>query len=248
MRAVLLCPTTLNGFQRDVVAALWANPRHEVVGCLIDPRPPLSFRRRLARNARRGRGGFMVVMAVRRLRSRRHDAHSPTVSVTDAPCVEYAPGQPLPTALDEWRPDVLVLVGGYGIIKEPLLSAAPGGVIAYHHGDMRRYRGQPPGFWEVRNGERIVGVTVQRLVAELDAGEAILERHLPIAPGTSVGQLTAQMFAGSSRMMSEALDALQDPEREPIVIDAYGPLYTLPNLRQWLVCQARVARRRLARG
>lgn len=38
-------------------------------------------------------------------------------------------------------------------------------MLSYHHGDMRRYRGQPPGFWELYNGEREIGVTVQRLAA-----------------------------------------------------------------------------------
>ena len=36
-----------------------------------------------------------------------------------------------------------VLLGGFGIVKEPLLSLASQGILSYHHGNMRKYRGQP---------------------------------------------------------------------------------------------------------
>ena len=60
-------------------------------------------------------------------------------------------------AIARRTPDVLLRIGGFGIVKEPLLSLCRAGVLSYHHGDMRRYRGQPPAFWELYHGERSIG-------------------------------------------------------------------------------------------
>jgi hypothetical protein len=43
--------------------------------------------------------------------------------------------------------DVLLFISGFGIIKELLLNSKPLGILSYHHGDVRRYRGQPSAFW-----------------------------------------------------------------------------------------------------
>jgi hypothetical protein len=249
MKILLLCPPTLTAFQRDVLGRIRANARHEVVGCLIDPRPAAPLRERLLRNIRRGRGGYVLIMVLRLIRSRHAPPNPPTPRfLADVSCVEHVPDDDLPAAVQDWRPDVVLLIGGYGIIRGPLLTAAPHGVLSYHHGDLRRYRGQPPGFWEIYNGERTVGITVQRLSPELDAGEPIVEKQLAIIPGERVAHLTRRMFEESANMMSDALDVLTDPARIPVSIESYGRLYTLPNLRQWLTCEWRAIFRRSRRS
>jgi len=56
-----------------------------------------------------------------------------------------------------------------------VLSAPTYGVVA-HHGDVRAYRGGPPGFWEYVNREPTATVTVQRYTEQLDGGELLAER------------------------------------------------------------------------
>ena len=45
------------------------------------------------------------------------------------------------------RADVGVLFG-FGFVVGPVLDAFEHGVLSFHHGDLREYRGQPMGFWE----------------------------------------------------------------------------------------------------
>ena len=47
-------------------------------------------------------------------------------------------------------------------------------------------------------------------------------------------------------MMIEAVRRLQEASFRAETITSFGQLYTLPNLRQWLVFHARVGRRLLA--
>lgn len=143
-----------------------------------------------------------------------------------------------------WQPDVMVMLGGFGIVKEPLLSLAPQGILSYHHGNMRKYRGQPVGFWELYNGESEMGVTVQRLAAGIDKGTPIVEKVIPIEKDDDVNSLCRRAMTCSTDMMCEALRCLGDAAFVPDQIQQYGPVYTLPNLRQYLRLQFKLLFRR----
>ena len=140
--------------------------------------------------------------------------------------------------ISENRIDVLCLIGGFGIIKRPLLEIANYGVLSYHHGDMRFYRGMPPAFWELYNGEIRMGVTVQRLSAGLDKGMPIIEMSVPIRMDDTLRSLRNRMFSMSTGMMSKAIGLLKTGEFQ--YFKEYGPLYTLPSLRQWIVLNIKV--------
>jgi hypothetical protein len=68
-----------------------------------------------------------------------------------------------------------ILRFGFGIVRGKVLQAAREGVWSFHHGDETRYRGGPPGFWEIAEGSAITGAVLQRLTERLDAG-VILRR------------------------------------------------------------------------
>jgi folate-dependent phosphoribosylglycinamide formyltransferase PurN len=248
---VVLCSQSLDDFQRAVVDTLLsAKTTHRIVGCVIDSRPIPSPWRRALTNLSRGRGGYVLIMAVNRLR-RRRAAATTTAAVFEklrVPIVwtKDPYGEETIQAIRHLRPEVLLLIGGFGIIKTPLLNLAPQGVLSYHHGDMRKYRGQPPAFWELYNGEQRIGVTVQRLNACIDCGEPIVERSFPIRRNDTLGSLSKRIFAGSTDMMKDAVQRLEDSSGRAEGLTRVGRLFTLPNLRQWLVFQARVGQRVLA--
>ena len=138
------------------------------------------------------------------------------------------------------QPEAMVMLGGFGIVKEPLLSLAPCGILSYHHGDMRKYRGQPVGFWELFNGEHEMGVTVQRLAAGIDKGTPIVEKTIPIKKDDRQSTLCDRALRESTDMMHCALQRVSSPQFKPQKIDSYGPVYTLPNLRQYIELQIKL--------
>jgi len=62
---------------------------------------------------------------------------------------------------------------GFRILKGQALKLAKYGVWSYHHGDNLQYRGGPPSFWEVMNGDPATGAILQILTDELDNGHVI---------------------------------------------------------------------------
>ena len=103
--------------------------------------------------------------------------------VTDAPVKALASGRHVPMiqperlkpaevadALRAWQPD-LGVVAAYGrIIPEHLLSIPRLGMINVHASLLPRYRGAAPVHRAVIDGDRETGVTIMRVVKELDAG------------------------------------------------------------------------------
>lgn len=244
MKIAILCGTALDAFQQKVLQPIMDDPTIEIVGALVDCRPRPSLKKRFLKNLKRGRGGYMMVMLFKSRMAKKKPSTDARAffSSHGIPCIEtQAPyAEEVACKLKSLLPEALVMLGGFGIVKEPLLSLAPQGILSYHHGNMRRYRGQPVGFWELYHGEKVMGVTVQRLAAGLDRGSSIVEMTVPIEKGDSVATLRSRALDSSTGMMHEALRLIQQPDFKPAVIDHYGPLFTLPNLRQYLTLQIKL--------
>ena len=63
-----------------------------------------------------------------------------------------------------------ILRFGFNIIRGEILKVARFGVWSFHHGDEEKYRGGPPGFWEIYKGDNVTGAILQRLTDRLDGG------------------------------------------------------------------------------
>ncbi len=74
------------------------------------------------------------------------------------------------------NPD-FILKFGFGIIRGGILKCTPLGVWSFHHGDEQKYRGVPPGFWEIYYKDHRTGSILQRLTEKLDSG-VILRKGL----------------------------------------------------------------------
>lgn len=244
MRIAILCSTGLDTFQQKVLQPIMEDSTIEIVGSLIDCRPRPSLKKRFIKNLKRGRGGYMIVMLIKRYFEKKNpatDAHS-FFSSCGIHCIDTQNpySEEVANKLENLQPEALVMLGGFGIVKEPLLSLAPQGILSYHHGNMRKYRGQPVGFWELYNGEKEMGVTVQRLAKGIDKGMPIVEKTIHIEKRDSVGILRERAFDNSINMMHEALIKIQNPGFKPDEISQYGTIYTIPNLRQYLVLQLKL--------
>ncbi|MFH0894549.1 MAG: formyltransferase family protein [Bacteroidota bacterium] len=143
------------------------------------------------------------------------------------------------------KPDVLILINGFGIIKKDMLSIAPLGILSYHHGDMRKYRGMPPAFWELYNNEKEIGVTVQKLEPGLDCGIPMDEMKFRIRKTESLKSLQKRIYRESTDMMHRSLINISNPDFKITRIESFGKVYTLPNFRQWLVLQVKVLLRKI---
>lgn len=144
--------------------------------------------------------------------------------------------------LRSYEPD-LGFHWGFGWIKEPILSLPRNGVIGCHHGDLTAYRGGLSCFWELYNGEKRVGVTVQRLAPRLDTGDIIMQRFFDIKETDTLRSLHHRVVSETVDMGIESVLLMKDPSFVPAKPSRIGKFYSFPNLRQWIKFQLIMTKR-----
>jgi hypothetical protein len=132
------------------------------------------------------------------------------------------------------RLDVLFRFG-FRIVRGEILTAARCGVWSFHHGDNRAYRGAPPGFWEMHEGNPVTGSILQVLTDTLDGGRVLYRSwsatnfdslYLSLNPlYWKTAEFALRRLRDLHRLGWERLQALAD-DREA---DRYDkPLYRTP--------------------
>jgi methionyl-tRNA formyltransferase len=114
----------------------------------------------------------------------------------------------------EFRPDIGV-VAAYGrILPDALLGVPRLGMINVHASLLPKYRGAAPVHRAVIAGDEITGVTIMRVVAQLDAGPMLASATRPIAPDeTSVDVERGLADSGAGLL----LDVVDRMARGPVV-------------------------------
>lgn len=110
--------------------------------------------------------------------------------------------------LDELRkrkPDLGIVVS-YGVILKPELIALPKhGMINAHASLLPLYRGAAPVQRAIRDGQAETGVTVMRIVEQLDAGDVLLAKATKIEARENAGQLRERLAELSGEALLEAI-------------------------------------------
>jgi hypothetical protein len=74
----------------------------------------------------------------------------------------------------------LGLVYGGPILRPELFSIPSLGTLGIHHGKVPHYRGKKTTFWAMYNGEPDVGVIIQKIGSNLDAGDIVMQADLSV--------------------------------------------------------------------
>lgn len=132
---------------------------------------------------------------------------------------------------------------GNRVIQGSTFSIPRLGMVNLHHGRMPDYRGGPPGFWEVYNAERAMGVSVHRIDAELDHGELLGVAEVPIVHGDGPREVMARAYAVDFRLMREVVAAIANGVSEEVAVDfEQGRVRTVPSRGQIRQLQTRLGR------
>ena len=159
------------------------------------------------------------VIAVVSQPDRARDRHGRTVptpvkrAVTaDVPVLqpERLKEPPFHDAIRALQPD-LGVVAAYGkILPEWLLALPRLGMVNVHASLLPRYRGAAPIQRAVMAGEPATGVTIMRIVKELDAGPMLARVVRPIAADATSGDVARDLAAAGGELLVHVVDALAE--------------------------------------
>ncbi len=108
-------------------------------------------------------------------------------------------------ALAELHPDLVVTVAYGRIIPAELLALPPRGCINLHPSLLPKYRGASPIQHAIGNGDAETGVTIMYQTAELDAGDIILQRRVPIESSDTAQLLEQRLATIGAEVLVEAI-------------------------------------------
>jgi len=103
------------------------------------------------------------------------------------------------------RPD-LVVVAAYGrLLPQAALDVPRHGCINVHASLLPRWRGADPITRAILAGDAESGVTIMQMVLEMDAGDMLLERAIPIAPDDTGDSLERKLATLGASALVEAI-------------------------------------------
>ncbi len=110
--------------------------------------------------------------------------------------------------LEELRPDVIVVAAFGKLLGRRVLRVPSLGCINIHASLLPLHRGASPPVWSILSGDAKAGVTIQRMVLTLDAGDVLAQRATPIDPDETGGELTSRLSVMGGELLVELLEAL----------------------------------------
>lgn len=141
-----------------------------------------------------------------------------------------------------------ILRFAFGIVRGDILDSAAFGIWSFHHDDEALYRGGPPCFWEIYNGDPVTGVMLQRLTERLDAGVVLHKGHVRTVASSYAKNSDAAHFAGAAfpaKICNDILAGVREHvDAAPAASNA--PIHHNPTNRQMLRFLARLGRNYVA--
>lgn len=114
-------------------------------------------------------------------------------------------GRELLPIIQQYQPDLGVLAAFGKMVPDEAINAIPCGIINIHPSLLPKYRGTTPIESPLLNGDTETGVSVMRLVKEMDAGPILAQATVPIFPETTKQILYDELSTLGAKLISDVL-------------------------------------------
>lgn len=112
--------------------------------------------------------------------------------------------------LEALRPDIAVVMAYGQIIGKAVRKVPKWAIINLHASILPKYRGASCIQSAIRDGETETGITIMHVIRELDAGDIICKKVIPIAANETGGELHDRLADIGPAALSDALKILSE--------------------------------------
>ena len=124
------------------------------------------------------------------------------------------------TDINAFGCDYAICVAYGKIFPEELINIFPRGVLNVHYSLLPKYRGATPLETALLNGENETGVTIQKMVKELDAGDILAQEATPIGNDETARELRPRLIELGANLLVKTLPSYLQGAITPVVQDA----------------------------
>jgi methionyl-tRNA formyltransferase len=164
--------------------ALLSSP-HQVVGCVTQPDKP------------QGRGMKMAVSPIKQISMEANIPIIQPLTLKDESAV---------AVLKVFDADMFVVVAYGRLLTQEILDIPKKFCVNVHGSLLPKYRGAAPVNWAILNGDKTTGVTIQKMVLTLDAGDILAQEQIHIPVKENAAQLRERMAHIGAKLLLRALD------------------------------------------
>lgn len=108
----------------------------------------------------------------------------------------------------------------YGkIFPEELINAFRGGVLNVHYSLLPRHRGATPLEAALLAGDQMTGVTIQKMVKALDAGDIVAQTEIPVEVSDTARELRPKLINLGATLLTKTLPGYIAGEISPVAQD-----------------------------
>jgi methionyl-tRNA formyltransferase len=120
----------------------------------------------------------------------------PVVLVEKASCAQV-----LTEAFEQYKPALALAISFSFKIPTGVLSLPVHGFFNVHPGPLPLYRGADPVFQQIRNREKLAGVTIHKMDENLDSGPVFVTEMIRLDPAETYGMLLAKLGLLAARLV-----------------------------------------------
>ncbi|RMG77307.1 MAG: methionyl-tRNA formyltransferase [Bacteroidetes bacterium] len=110
----------------------------------------------------------------------------------------------------------LFIVVAFRMLPEQVWNMPPLGTFNLHASLLPQYRGAAPINWAVINGETQTGVTTFFIQHDIDTGNIILQKEVPISPSETAGELHNKLMKAGADLVLETVNKIENGNVETI--------------------------------
>ena len=127
-----------------------------------------------------------------------------------------------------FKPDIIVIVAYGKILPKEIIDIPKFGTINVHASMLPKYRGAAPVQRAILNGEKFTGITVMKVIEELDAGDIILQESIPIYETDNTATLTEKLFKIGAQLLVKAVAQIKSGKAKYIKQDEKNVSFAPP--------------------
>lgn len=113
------------------------------------------------------------------------------------------------SCLAKYQPDIIVVAAFGQILTKEILDMPKYGCINVHASLLPKYRGAAPIQWAVINGDKVSGVTIQRMDVGIDTGDMIDKVEVELAPEETGGSLFDRLAAEGAKLCVKTMEKIE---------------------------------------
>ncbi|HEY2595479.1 MAG TPA: methionyl-tRNA formyltransferase [Chloroflexota bacterium] len=146
-------------------------------------------------------------------------AHEQALPLWQTPSLR---GEPADAVLRAANADVMALAAFAELVPTNVLEMTRGGILNVHPSLLPRWRGAAPIQSALAAGDIETGVSIIRLVKELDAGPILLQERAPIAPEDDYVTLEPRLAAMGGALLVRAVREQPTPSPQDASLATYS--------------------------